>query len=159
MIITFCCQVLTVLSYPLQRMVRLKDTAEKQAALSVCHVKKDTKSIQTVHRLGAAKQTSSGLGLIQYVNVRANIFFFLSVYTNCSRNDRLFLQWPKFPSVISTLLQWNYHFKLKLTRIQNLRRLHRRRYSKAQNWPRTLKRCHNRSRTPRNYWLSRKLNG
>lgn len=102
MIITFGCQVLTVLSYRLQCMVRLRDTAEKQVALSVCHVTRDTKSIQTVHRLGAVKQTSSGLGLIQYVNVRANVFFFLSVYTNCSRNDRLFLQRPKVSSVFYT---------------------------------------------------------
>ena len=133
MIITFDCQVLTVLNYPLRRMVKLKDTAEKQAALFVYHVTKDTKSIQTVHRLEAAKETTSGLGLIQYVNVRANMFFFLSVYTNCSRNDRLFLQLLKFSSFIYTLLQWNYHFKIKLkfcaeyvlTRIQNLRRLQR----------------------------------
>ena len=93
-------QVLTVLNYPLQRMARLKDTAEKQAALFVCRVTKDTKSIQTVHRLEVAKQISSGLGLIRYVNVRTNIFFFLSVYTDCLRNDRLFLQQPKFSSLI-----------------------------------------------------------
>lgn len=61
-------------------MVRLRDTAEKQAALSVCHVTRDTKSIQTVHRLGAVKQTSSGLGLIQYVNVRANVSLSFSLH-------------------------------------------------------------------------------
>ena len=61
-------------------MARLKDTAEKQAALFVCHVTKDTKSIQTVHRLEVAKQISSGLGLIQPVNVRANIFFSFSLH-------------------------------------------------------------------------------
>lgn len=80
-------------------MVQLKDTAEKQAALSVFHVTMDTKSIQIVHRLEAANQIISGLGLIQFVNVRANIYFLLSVYTNCLRNDRLFLQRTTYSSV------------------------------------------------------------
>lgn len=108
MIISFGCQVLTVLSYRLQCMVRLRDTAEKQVALSVCHVTRDTKSIQTVHRLGAVKQTSSGLGLIQYVNVRANVFsFFQSTQivretTGCSCSG------SKFPLFfILFKMQWN----------------------------------------------------